>query len=168
MRNTVEALPVILRKDAVELFSKYKVYSERELNSRYNILCEGYVKTVNVEARLTALMANTMVIPAALRYQGEVAMSVNATKAAGIDNGAQMDLLRTLTTAISTLQKASADLEHALGHHADGDAYAHAKHMRDAVIPAMNAARAAGDRLEGLVSDEHWPLPTYREMLFIK
>src|SRR3954453_14669693 len=94
LRNTVDALPVILRKDTVELFGKYKVYSERELNSRYNILCENYVKNVSVEARLTALMAKTMILPAALKYQTEVATAANATKAAGVDNGAQMDLLR--------------------------------------------------------------------------
>src|SRR5262245_25312484 len=82
LRNSVDALPVILRKDSVELFGKYRVYSERELHSRFNILCEGYVKTVNVEARLTSLMAKSMILPAALRYQGEVAQAVTATKAA--------------------------------------------------------------------------------------
>src|SRR5205085_4694737 len=51
LRNTVDALPVILRKDSTELFGKYKVYSERELQSRYTILCESYVKTVNIEGQ---------------------------------------------------------------------------------------------------------------------
>src|SRR5438270_7196239 len=91
LRNTVDALPIILRKDSIELFGKYKVYSERELQSRYTILCENYVKTVNIEGQLTAMMAKTMILPAALRYQGEVATAVNATKAAGVDNGAQLD-----------------------------------------------------------------------------
>lgn len=168
LKNTVDALPVILRKDAIELFNKYRVYSERELQSRFNILCEGYVKTVNVEARLTSLMANTMILPAAVRYQGEVAQAVTATKAAGIDASVQGDLLRTVATAVTTFQKATADLDEALAHHADGDPYSHTKHARDKVIPAMNAVRAAGDRLEGLVADDLWPLPTYREMLFIK
>src|SRR5207247_10194127 len=92
LRNTVDALPVILRKDTIELFGKYRVYSERELQSRYTILCEGYVKTVNVEARLTSMMAKTMILPAALRYQSDVATAVNATKAAGVDNGPQAEL----------------------------------------------------------------------------
>src|SRR5439155_4538905 len=86
LRNSVDALPVVVRRDSVELFGKYRVYSERELQSRFNILCEGYVKTVNVEARLTGLMAKTMILPAALRYQTEVAQTVTATKAAGVDN----------------------------------------------------------------------------------
>src|SRR5437868_9636264 len=120
LRNTVDSLPVIVRKDSVELFGKYRVYSERELQSRFNILCEGYVKTVNVEARLTSLMAKTMILPAALRYQAEVATAVNATKTAGIANDPQAELLKSLTGAAGKMQKAAADLDHALGHHADG------------------------------------------------
>jgi glutamine synthetase len=168
LKNAVDSLPVIIRKDSVELFAKYRVYSERELQSRFNILCEGYVKTINVEARLTSLMAKTMILPAALRYQTEVAGSVAAAKAAGIEVPAQATLLKTLAGAIGDLQTAAGKLDHSLGHHAEGDAYAHTKHARDAVIPAMNAVRSAGDALEGMVADDLWPLPSYREMLFIK
>jgi glutamine synthetase len=168
LRNTVDALPVIIRKDSIELFSKYKVYSERELHSRYMILSENYVKTVNIEAQLTSFMARTLIIPAALRYQTEVAQAVTATKAAGVDNTAQADLLKTVTTALTELQSCTASLDKALSHHAEGDAYAHAKYARDHILPTMNKVRVAGDKLEGLVADDLWPLPTYREMLFIK
>src|SRR5205807_3953264 len=71
LRNTVDVLPVITRKDSVALLTKYKVYSERELTSRFNILSENYVKTVNIEGQLTAMIAKTMILPAALRYQAE-------------------------------------------------------------------------------------------------
>src|SRR5262249_26251567 len=71
LRNTVECLPVITRKDSIDLFTKYKVYTERELQSRLAILAENYIKTVNIEGQLTAMMAKTMILPAALRYQGE-------------------------------------------------------------------------------------------------
>jgi glutamine synthetase len=168
LRNTVDALPVILRKDTIDLFSKYRVYSERELKSRFNILCENYVKTVNIEGRLTSMMARTMILPAALRYQAEVATAVNATKAAGVDNLPQADLLRNLTQTINSFQEATAVLDEALGHHADGDPHAHAKHFRDEVLPAMSEVRKIGDKLEATVADDLWPLPTYREMLFIK
>ncbi len=168
LRNTVDALPIILRKDSIELFGKYKVYSERELQSRFAILCENYVKTVNIEARLTNMMAKTMILPAALRYQGEVAMAVNAVKAAGADNAAQVELLKSLTATIGEFQKAITSLDHALAHHASGDVHAHTKHFRDTVLPAMAEVRALGDKLETVVADDLWPLPTYREMLFIK
>jgi glutamine synthetase len=168
LKNSVDALPVITRKDSIELFTKYKVYSERELQSRFTILSENYVKTVNIEGQLTSLIARTQILPAALRYQAEVANAVNATKAAGVDNSAQMDLLKSLTKTISDFQAATASLDKALAHHAEGDPYAHAKAMRDTVLPAMSAVRTLGDKLELVVADDHWPLPTYREMLFIR
>src|SRR5262249_13384001 len=89
LKNTVDSLPVITRKDSIDLFTRYKVYSERELQSRLAILSENYIKTVNIEGQLTSMMGRTMILPAALRYQAEVASAVNATKAAGVDNSAQ-------------------------------------------------------------------------------
>jgi glutamine synthetase len=165
----VDALPVITRRDTVELFTKYRVYSERELQSRFNILSENYVKTVTIEGQLTAMMARTMILPAALRYQAEVAAAVNATKSAGVDNHAQSELLKSLTATITEFQLATSNLDRALQHqHANGDAFAHAKHARDAILSAMNQVRALGDKLETTVADDLWPIPTYREMLFIK
>ena len=168
MKNTVDTLPTIIKKEIVELLSKYKVYTERELHSRYHILAENYVKTVNIEAQTMAYMAKTLILPAALRYQGQVAQTVSATKAAGIDNPSQTELLKSLTTLVGDFQRATTALEKASSHHAEGDAYAHAKSMRDTVIPAMVELRTLGDKLEGVVADDLWPLPSYREMLFIR
>jgi glutamine synthetase len=168
IKNTVDCLPIVTRKDTIDLLTAYKVYTERELQSRYVILCENYTKTVNVEGQLTSLIARTMILPAALRYQAQVAGAVNATKAAGVDNGPQADLLKTLTAAVGDLQKSTASLDKALAHHAEGDAFDHAKHMRDHILPAMNEVRKHADRLETMVADDLWPLPTYREMLFIR
>jgi glutamine synthetase len=109
-----------------------------------------------------------MILPAALRYQGEVASTVNATKAAGVDNHAQAELLKSLTATITDFQAAIATLDKALGHHAEGDVLSHARHARDSILPGMTAVRTLGDKLETMVADDLWPLPTYREMLFIK
>jgi glutamine synthetase len=168
LKNTVECLPVILRKDTVELFTKYKVYSERELQSRLTIFAENYVKTINIEGQLTALMARTMILPAAIRYQAEVAIATNATKEAGVDNKAQLELLKSLTATISDFQSVISTLDKALNHHAEGDVLEHAKYSRDKILPSMTATRTLGDKLETMVADDLWPLPTYREMLFIK
>jgi glutamine synthetase len=168
LKNTVDTLPIITRKDTIDLCTKYKVYTERELHSRFHIFSEGYVKTINIEGQLMVYMGGRMIFPASLRYQAEVAAAVNATKAAGVDNAPQLDLLKTLTAAISDFQKALANLEKALGHHTEADAYEHAKYMRDKLLPIMAETRKLGDKLETLVADDHWPLPTYREMLFIK
>src|SRR5262249_58666154 len=113
--------------------------------------------------------ATRMILPAALRYQGQVAEAVAQLKATGLTvPKAQGALLSELVEAIDDLQEATDRLTAATEEHSDGDSLAHAKHARDASIPAMHAVRAAGDRLEGLVADDLWPLPTYQEMLFVK
>jgi glutamine synthetase len=167
MKNTVDTLPVLQKKETIDLLTKYKVYTEKELNSRFNILAEAYVKTVNIEGQLTAMMAKTMILPAALRYQKEVGESVAAAKAAGAANPAGVEMLSTVVSTTGDLIRGINALEKALGHHG-GDPYGHAKHMRDHVLPAMAGVRSAADKLETIVSDDLWPLPTYREMLFIK
>jgi len=168
LKNSVDSFPIVVRKDSVELFSKYKVLTERELQARYTIFSESYVKTIGIESNLMVMMGKTMILPACLRYQGEVATAVNATKAAGVDCTAQYDLLKELTATLTSFQKALATLDKAVQHHAEGDAFSHAKHMRDTVLPKMAELRTAADALETMVADDLWPLPTYREMLFMK
>jgi len=167
--STIDSLPDLISPKAVTLWSKYGVFSEREIHSRYEILLEGYKKTINIESQLTASIARRMILPAALRYQGEVAQSIASLKAAGADAPTgQVALLKELTTTISDLQEATAKLIKVSDDHSDGDSLAHAKHSHDAILPAMLAVRAAGDKLEVIVADDLWPLPTYQEMLFIK
>jgi glutamine synthetase len=114
------------------------------------------------------MMARTMILPAALRYQREVGESIAAAKNAGAGSPAGMEAFANLITTITDFTRAIAALEKANSHHASGDAYEHAKHIKEQVIPAMAELRKVGDRLETIVSDDLWPLPTYREMLFIK
>jgi len=167
LKSTTDCLPVLQKKEVIELLTKYKVYSEKELNSRFNILSEAYVKTITIEASMMAMMGRTMILPAALRYQKEVAESVAAAKAAGV-NAAGAETLATLVGAINDFTKSLTALEKALGHHADGSPYDHARQAKEQVVPAMVDLRKAGDKLETLVADDLWPIPTYREMLFIK
>ncbi len=169
LRTTVDALPAILEPESVELFTRYKVYSERELQSRLTILCENYLKTVTIEGKCMALMARTMILPAALRYQAEAAGALQALQATGAKAPArQVELLNKLTAQIDALQEANDKLDAALAHHAEGDPLAHITFARDHVLTAMTELRKAGDALEVMVADDLWPLPTYREMLFVK
>jgi glutamine synthetase len=168
LKSTIDVLPVVVRKDTIELFTKYKVYSEKELNSRFNILSEAYVKAVNIEGQTALLMAKTFILPAVLRFQKEVGESVASAKAAGAANPGGVELLSTIVSSCNDLSRAISSLEKALGHHGDGDPFAHAKHMRESVLPAMLETRKIADKLEAIVPDDIWPLPTYREMLFIK
>jgi glutamine synthetase len=168
-RTTVESLPDLISPKSVKLFGKYGVFSERELHSRFEIFLEGYRKTIHIESQLTIHMGKRMILPAALRYQTEVAQAISSLKATGATvPKVQTAHLGELVAAIEELQAATDALDAIIDDHPDGDSLAHAKHSRDVVIPAMNAVRVAGDNLEGLVADDLWPLPTYQEMLFLK
>jgi glutamine synthetase len=167
LKNTVDALPELVSKEAVRVFETHKVLNEREVHARYEIMLEQYVKTINVEAQLMVLMANRYILPAALEYQTALAQSVSAGKAAGVVSSEAKKLLTGFTKTIDSFRKTTDKLAAAL-EHGGGSAEKHAKYMRDTVIPTMNALRELGDAIETTVPSNTWPLPTYREMLFIK
>jgi glutamine synthetase len=167
LKNTVDALPELVKRDAVALFERYKILNEREVHARYEVFLESYNKTINVEAQLMVLMANRYVLPAALEYQKQVGQSVAAVKSAG-GKSVQGKKLLTIYTRLVDRFRAQTDALATLLDHNGGSAEKHAKYMRDKVIPAMNKLRELGDEIEVLTPHEIWPLPTYREMLFVK
>ena len=149
-------------------FENYGVLNARELHARVDVAVEQYNKTVNIEAQLMVLMANRYILPAGYRFQGELAQSVSAVKAAGGTAKETKGTLDHITRLVDEMKARVDKLQQLLEHEANGDADKHAKYFRDKVIPAMNALRESGDALEGLVPQDVWPLPTYREMLFVK
>jgi glutamine synthetase len=167
LTNTVDALPEAIKPDVSKIFEKYKVLNGRELHARYEVAMETYVKTINVEAQLMVLMSNRYILPAALRYQKDVAESVTAVKTAGGSIREAKKVLDRLTALVDALRSQTEQLAKALEQHA-ATTEKHAKMMRDAVVPLMAALRDTGDQIEVLLPHELWPLPTYREMLFIK
>ncbi|HEX3359041.1 MAG TPA: glutamine synthetase III [Tepidisphaeraceae bacterium] len=168
LKNTIDALPVIVEPETIALFSKYKVYSEKELRSRLNILSEAYVKALVIEGKTALMMAKTMILPAALRYQKDVGESIAAAKAAGASSAAGTEMFGILVSTINEFTSAIKTLEKAVNHHAEGEPFDHAKHAREHIFSALAVVRESGDKLEAMVADDLWPLPTYREMLFIK
>jgi glutamine synthetase len=167
LRTSVDAYGEALKPDVVKAFEKYGVLNERELHARYDVAVEQYNKTVNIEAQLMVLMANRYILPAAYKYQGELAASVAAVKAAGATAKETRRALDGLTKLVDEVRVRTDALQASLDHE-DSDPMKHAKYFRDKVIPAMNALREAGDSLEAVVPHSIWPLPTYREMLFVK
>src|SRR5262249_20118266 len=150
---------------------KYKVLTPREVASREDIYFEQYVMTLNVEAKLTHEIAKTIIYPAAIRYQSELAAAAVNCKAAGVDFDAS--LLNKLSGLIKLLNEKIAALEHlndenGHGGHGVSNPKQAADRAAKKVKPAMQAVRAVVDELETIVADDHWPLPTYQEMLFIK
>jgi glutamine synthetase len=167
-RTSVDAYGELLKPDVVQSFEKYKVLNDRELRARYDVALEQYNKTVNIEAQLMVLMANRYILPAAYRYQSQVAQSVSAVKAAG---GSAKEAKKGLDKIVSLSEscKTTVDkLQSLLEHEANGDAVKHAKYFRDKVIPTMVSLREIGDNLECIVPHDLWPFPTYREMLFVR
>ncbi|WP_027367979.1 glutamine synthetase III [Desulfocurvibacter africanus] len=154
LRCTPEALPALTTPETLDLFTKYGIFSERELRSRQDIYVEYYCRTVMSEANLVVKMAKTTIYPAALQYQKDLAGTGSALEKPVKDKAA-------------ALLDAVARLEKAMAMHLP-DILEEAKHLCGVVLPAMNDVRAVADDLEGLVADDLWPLPSYMEMLFIK
>lgn len=167
LRNTVDALPELVKPDVVKMFEKFKVLTSRELHARFEVDLETYSKTINVEAQLMVLMANRYVLPAGLEYQKRVGESVAAAKAGGVSSVEGKKLLTRLVKLIDRFRVQTDKLAEAL-EHANSSTEKHAKYMRDTIVPLMGKLREIGDQIELLVPHEIWPLPTYREMLFIK
>lgn len=165
LRTTVDALPELISPEAVDLFAAYGVFSESEAHSRYEIGLEQYVLSLVVEANLTLEMGTTAVLPAAVRYQTELATNVTALAAAGIEP--DRSSLETVSERVAGLRAGLAALAEAIAGLHDHEGLAEATFARDAVLPAMAQVREAADALEGIVADDLWPLPTYQEMLYI-
>src|SRR3954469_19837590 len=167
-RTSVDAYPEAIKPDVVKAFEKYGVLNERELHARHDVAVEQYNKTVNIEAQLMVLMANRYILPAAYTYLGQLGASVAAVKAAGSTAKEAKRSLDNLVRLTDECRVRIDRLQELLEHEGGDDPHKHAKYFRDKVIPAMNALREVGDSLEGIVPHGLWPLPTYREMLFVK
>jgi glutamine synthetase len=167
LRNSVEALPVLKQKKNVDLFRKYGVMNKVEVESRLHIGLERYVKQIAIEAEMMGHMARTLILPAALRHQALLAEAVAKTQAAGVPAADQKAALERFVGYANRLRDAIGGLESAMAHE-DPDALAHARHIEESLLPAMAETRAAADHLETVIAAEYWPLPTYRELLFLK
>ncbi len=169
-RNAVDAIGNFCAPKNVALFERFAVLSAKEAESRMNIMFEGYAKAIAIEAQSTLSIGRTMLLPAAQRSQAMVAQSVAAAKAAGCDVKAQEKRLRDMAMRVESFVGAIDELanvfEHAEQH--GGAPQEHAKTYRDKVVPAMAKLREIADGLETMVDDAEWPLPKYREMLFLQ
>lgn len=161
LRNTAEALPALIEEPVAKLFESYGVMTKDELHCRYEVASEQYCAHVNVEANLVTEMARTMIYPAAVRYQNELAQSAVNLKALGQTPCTKV--LDKVTALIGSLETKLETLESLHGAATGEPEYSGSK-----ILPAMLEVREVVDELETLVSDDLWPLPSYQEMLFIR
>ncbi len=158
-RTTVDALPALSTARAKKVFAQFGVLSERELEARAEINWDRYVKVGHIEASCTLDIARTLILPAAVRYLGELS-GAGASKGVATLTATVADLADRLVAAIDALEKAQGAAHHAASVHAEAGAFV------ESVIPAQNVVREVADALETLVADDLWPLPKYRELLF--
>jgi glutamine synthetase len=168
LRNTADALPVIKAKKSIDVFKKFGVLNKQEVESRAYIFAEKYVKQMIIEAETMVSMAKTLILPAAVRQQTELAEAVAATDAASVKDASLKESLIIFVKLAGKLREAIGMLEKAVAHHGSHDPFEHAQQIKNEVVPAMAEVRTAADELELLIAEDIWPLPTYREMLSIK
>jgi glutamine synthetase len=166
LKSSVDALPEITKPEVKQLFKKYGVLSEREVDSRLDIYLHQYCLTVMAEAKLMLEIAKTSIFPAAIRYQNELASTCANLKLVGYEF--DTDTLDQVTELVKSMQDSIGVLKKSLAHHGSGSLLEEAKYCNDEILPAMEMVRKYADELEGWVADDLWPLPTYQEMLFIK
>jgi glutamine synthetase len=161
LRTTPDALPQYLEPSSIEVFGKFNVLSEREIEARYEVFTEQYATLVNIEAETAATMARTQLLPAAIRHLAMLRAAGDGVTTVESLSGEVGEMIEEFTFAIRKLEEVN-------DHPDDLEGLALAKYIRDSVIPAMDGVREVADRLERVVADDLWPLPRYAEILFIK
>ncbi|AHK16064.1 glutamine synthetase III [Thalassolituus oleivorans] len=157
--TTADALPALKEKEVVDLFESTGVLTPTELASRFEVYAEQYVLSIEVEAKLVIEMATTMIYPAAVKY-----LSSMASTGFTLEYSPASKVAAAATAMMASVEKLSAALE---SEHFDSTE-AHMSFLAADVRALMDDIRTSADLLETLVADELWPLPKYREMLFIK
>lgn len=166
LKTAADALPALVEKEVLDVFEKYGVLSNDELHSRCEIYHEQYNQHIQTESELVVKIAKTVILPSAIRYQGELAGTAANLKAAGIKAGTPA--LKDITKMIGDLDKSLIALEKLMAKENFKSIEDEARYKTTKILPAMLAVREVADAMEGLVADDLWPLPSYQEMLFIK
>jgi glutamine synthetase len=168
LRRSPEALDQLLSRQSRTLLIKLGIFTKAELESRYHVRIERYVKDMLIEMHTLNEIIDTLILPAAFSYSGSLSTSAAHAVAAGIANVPQIAAANEIGGMIETLRACRDTLATAI-QKAEGmhdDPPAQARHLTKAGADAMAAARDASDTLELKVADDLWPLPKYREMLF--
>lgn len=170
IRSTVEAIPALITEKSITLFEKHGVLSKKELESRYEIALEDYIKLINIEALTMVDMAKRQILPASIEYASALASSINTIKTAvpGANTSAQEELVKEISDGISDFNERIISISSTIkkAQSMDGDTNKKAVFYRDEVFKEMGTLRCLGDNLELMVDAKMWPFPTYEDMLF--
>ncbi len=170
LAKTPEALAEMIKPDAIKFFEASKVFSGEEVHARYHVNLERYIKDIEIEVEALSDMVRSMVLPAAFQHQEMLASSIKALKDVLGDkySSEQIKELIDCAESISSLQTALASLDKQMKVAGDVDDVANkASFFAGEIMNSMAAIREVCDHLEETVADQFWPLPKYREMLFL-
>ncbi|AFD06407.1 glutamine synthetase III family protein [Solitalea canadensis] len=172
IKTTPKALDVLTAEKTVELYEKQHIFSERELHARHEIFLENYTKKIQIEARIMGDLVTSQIIPAALNYQTKLIENVRGLKDLGM-NGAlsqsQLEIITEISERVSTIKKAVYEMiEERKKANILTDAREMAIAYDEKVKSYFETIRYHVDKLELIIDDAQWPLPKFRELLFIK
>ena len=142
--------------------------SPRELEARLEVLTEQYFIKINIEGETAAQMARCMILPAAVTYLERLAGARDGTRGAGVGTSGLDNNIARVSGLIDELTEALDELDTQNEELGGDEVSEKVFHMRDNVIPAMNSVRDVADRMEKVIPDDLWPLPSYRDILFVK
>ncbi|MDX1646298.1 MAG: glutamine synthetase III [Longimicrobiales bacterium] len=168
LRSTMDALPKLVEEKNLALFEKYGVLSHRELESRFEIYVEQYFHAINIEGETAQHMAQTMILPAAARYLNELLTTAERADELGMRLDGVLSTAQTVNELVDRLTETLETLAEQNQELGGDEVLSKAEHMRKNIIPATTAVRDVVDRLERIVPDDLWPVPAYRDMLFVK
>jgi len=169
LKSTPEAIPCMLAKKNIELFTKHSIFTEAEIHARTEILLENYAKTIRIEGLCLAEMIAKDLLPSASAAASDLAATIANKKMAGLDveGTYELETVKKITTLSSALCQKVAGLEKALSEAAaveGGEELANYYHEN--VFTAMLDIRAAADELEPMISEKYLTYPTYGQLLF--
>ncbi len=167
LKTTPEAAEKMMDADVADLFGRYNILTPNEIESRYNIKLEAYILGLEIEFSATADIARTMILPAAIEHQNNLATAVASSKALGLATSAQEVLMKKVNANVEALTSKIDAFNTALAAAPHEDALKHCHYFKDTMIPMMDGIRVVADALELQVDDRLWPLVKYREMLFL-
>ena len=166
LRSMVDAVPELVKPASVALFAHQGVFTEKELRARADVSYELYAKTINIEALTMIDMAGKDIVPAVVRYTGELARAAREVELLGVDASVQKELLTRVNVLLRQAGDALADLRVKQEKAAALTGAEQARYAHDVICPAMEVLRAPVDHLEMIVDGRLWPMPTYGDLLF--
>lgn len=169
LKATPDALAHLLDEKNLKLFTEHKVYSQTELEARFEVLNENYAKIINIEALTMLDMAHKDIMPAMSAYSAELADA--ALKKASVDPDIdcvyEKETIKKINSMITAMSKQTKKLEEdLLAAKSIEDVAELSMFYKDTVLPNMTALRISGDEMESVASAEKWPYPSYGELLF--